>query len=143
MSAVAPPSSSPYPQDRPVCHTYTFFHIVPPSPFTHKETHPQFFDEHSLRDVFCSEDSPLSIFLVVLHNGEFYALVIALVVLACVAGLSFAGREIPTAVLAALLLAVASLCVFVVAGILMRLVYLVRGIFYRLVDIVAGPSHRD
>ena len=33
-------------------------------------------------------------------------IIIALVVLACIAGLSFAGREIPTAVLAALLLAV-------------------------------------
>lgn len=103
----------------------------------------QFFDEHSLRDVFCSEDSPLSIFLVVLHNGEFYALVMALAVLAGIAVLSFAGAQIPTAALVALLLAVAALGVFFAAGILMRLVYLVRGLFYRVCDLVVGPSSNN
>ena len=90
--------------------------------------------------MFCSEDSPLSIFLVVLHNGEFYALVMALALLACIAVRSFAGAPTSTALLVALLLAVAALGVFVAAGVLMRLVYLVRGIFYRLWDLLVGPS---
>ena len=90
--------------------------------------------------MFCSEDSPLNIFLVVLHNGEFYTVVILLVLLLVFFVQSMKDNAPSSGLLIALAVAVYALIAFVAAGIFMRLVYLVRGLFYRVWDLVVGPS---